>query len=60
MPLALQDAACGDACGGGRERAFLGGVGGQGLTEQVIPGHIGLFLHLHWLENEYPVMVEVF
>lgn len=30
-----------------------------GLTEQVIPGHICLFLQFHWLENEYPVMVEV-
>ena len=30
------------------------------LTEQVIPGHICLFLRLHCLENEYPVMVQVF
>lgn len=29
------------------------------LTEQVIPGHIDLFLRLHGLENEDPVMVKV-
>lgn len=31
-----------------------------GLTEQVVPGHICLFLGLDWLENEHPVLIEVF
>ena len=29
------------------------------LTEQVLPGHVGLFLGLHWLENKHPVQVQV-